>query len=91
MSHFAHAREYLHTGDVVIVNCSHQCNVRVMGDSDFNSYQRGGQHRYHGGFYRMLPAQISVPHDGYWNTTIDLGGSRDGFRYSINYLKREAA
>lgn len=88
---FVHAREYLHEGDIVIVNCSHQCNVRVMDDSNFSSYRSGGQHRHYGGFYRMLPARISVPHDGEWNTTIDLGGSGSSFRYSINYLKRRAA
>ncbi len=91
MSDFIHAREYLHEGDVVIVNCSHQCNVRVMDDSNFSSFQRGGQNRYYGGFYKMLPARIVVPSDGYWNTTIDLGGGSANIRYNINYLKRDAA
>jgi len=88
MSDFIHAREYLHAGDVVIVNCSHQCNVRVMDDSDFSSFRSGGGHHYHGGFYRMLPARIPVPSNGYWNTTIDLGGGSASIRYSINYFKR---
>jgi hypothetical protein len=91
MSNLIHSREYLHQGDIVIVNCDHQCNVRVMDDSNFNSYRSGGRHNYHGGFYRMLPARIPVPNDGYWNVTIDLGGGRANIRYSINYLKREAA
>src|ERR1700719_4119898 len=39
MSDFIHAREYLHQGDVVIVDCDHQCNVRLMDDSDFSSYR----------------------------------------------------
>jgi hypothetical protein len=88
---FIHAREYLHDGDVVIVNCDHQCNVRVMDDSNFSSFRSGGRHRYHGGFYQRLPARIAVPHNGYWNVTIDLGGGRANIRYSINYLKRKAA
>lgn len=91
MSDFIHAREFLHSGDIVIVNCSHQCNVRVMDDSNFSSYRHGGRHDYYGGFYRNLPARIAVPHDGYWNTTIDLGGGQANIRYSINYLKRNAA
>jgi hypothetical protein len=91
MSDFIHAREYLNEGDIVIVHCSHQCNVRVMDDSNFSSFQHGGQHRYYGGFYRMLPARIAVPYAGYWNTTIDLGGGSANIRYSINYFKREAA
>jgi Domain of unknown function (DUF1883) len=91
MSNFIHAREYLHGGDVVIVNCSHQCNVRVMDDPNFSSFRNNGQHHYHGGFYKRLPARIVVPHDGEWNTTIDLGGGSAGIRYSINYLKKRRA
>lgn len=91
MSNFIHAREYLDDGDVVIVDCDHQCNVRVMDDANFGSYRRGGQHRFFGGFYERLPARISVPHGGEWNVVIDLGGRRANIRYSINYLKRRAA
>jgi hypothetical protein len=90
MSNFVHAREYLHAGDVVVVQSSHQCNVRVMDDTNFSSYRRGGSHNYHGGFYRMLPARIAVPTDGYWNVTIDLGGGNANIRYSIDYLKHAA-
>ena len=91
MSNFIHAREYLHAGDIVVVQCSHQCNVRVMDDSNFSSYRSGGQHHYYGGFYQMLPARIAVPSNGYWNVTIDLGGGSANIRHSINFLKREAA
>ena len=91
MSNFIHAEEYLEEGDVVIVNCDHQCNVLVMDDSNFSSYQRGSQFRYHGGFYKMLPARIAVPHSGNWNTVIDLAGGRANIRYNISYTKRNAA
>ena len=37
---FLHQREYLNEGDVVVVDCSHRCNIRLMGDSDFQSYRR---------------------------------------------------
>jgi hypothetical protein len=91
MSDFIHSREYLHAGDVVVVECNHQCNVRVMDDSNFSSFRSGRGHHAHGGFYKMLPARIAVPSDGYWNTTIDLGGGRANIRYNIGYIKREAA
>ena len=90
MANFIHAREFLDDGDVVIVNCDHQCNVLVMSDSDFSNYKRGGQFHYHGGFYKMLPARIAVPHSGHWNTVIDLGGGRANIRYNIGYLKGAA-
>jgi len=87
MSDFIHAREYLAAGDVVVVNCSHQCNVRLMDDSNFQAYRTGGQHRAYGGFFRRLPARITVPDNGYWNVTIDLGGGQANINYSINYIK----
>jgi hypothetical protein len=87
MSDFIHAREYLSAGDLVVVQCSHQCNVRLTDDSNFQAYRSGRQHRAYGGFFRMLPARIAVPHDGYWNVTIDLGGGRANINYSINYIK----
>lgn len=90
MSDFIHAREYLDEGDVVVVSCSHQCNVRLMDDSNFSYYRRGQGHRYYGGFFRVLPARIAVPHSGHWNVAIDLGGGRANIRYSINYLKAAA-
>jgi hypothetical protein len=90
MSNFIHAREYLNAGDIVVVECSHQCNVRVMDDSNFDRFRHSGSHNYHGGFYRMLPARITVPNAGYWNVTIDLGGGSANIRYNIGYLKRAA-
>jgi len=91
MSDFIHSREFLKAGEIVIVDCDHQCNVRVMDDSNFQSYRRGGGHNYLGGFYQRLPVRIAVPNDGYWNTTIDLGGGRANIRYNIGYLKSHAA
>lgn len=90
MSDFIHSREYLKKDDIIVVDCDHQCNVRVMDDSDFSSFRSGGRHNYYGGFYQRLPARIAVPHDGYWNTTIDLGGGRANIRYNIGYIKRAA-
>lgn len=84
---FMHAREYLNKGDTVIVECSHQCNIKVMNDNDFNGYKNGRSHHYHGGFYKSLPARISVPNSGFWNTTIDLAGGSANIRYNISYLK----
>ena len=87
MSNFIHSREYLSEGDVVIVECSHQCNMRVMDDSNFGSFRSGRSHRYYGGFYPRLPARIPVPHSGNWNVTIDLGGGSANIRYNVSYLR----
>jgi len=84
------AREYLSHGDIVAVDCSHQCNVLVMDDANFQNYRTGGQFRYSGGFYKRLPAVITVPHSGHWNTIIDVPGGQAQFRYNIGYRKRAA-
>ncbi len=84
---FLYQREYLNEGDVVVVDCSHRCNIRLMSDSDFESYRRRGRHRYYGGHYERLPARIPVPANGYWNITLDLGGGSASIRHSINILK----
>jgi hypothetical protein len=91
MSDFIHSRDHLDDGDVVVVQCDHQCNVLVMDDTNFSSYRQRRPYRHHGGFYRNLPAEISVPHSGNWNVVIDLGGGRANIRYNISYLKSGAA
>ncbi len=85
---FIHAREYLQGGDVVIVNCSHQCNALLTDDFNFSSYQSGGQFHYYGGHYKQFPVRIVVPSAGFWNVTIDLGGGAAQIRYNISYLKK---
>jgi peptidyl-tRNA hydrolase len=84
---FIHAREYLQEGDAVIVNCDTQCNVIIMTDSEFANYKSGRQFRHYGGFYKMFPASILVPHADHWNTVLDLAGGHANIRYSITYAK----
>lgn len=86
MSDFIHAREHLDAGATVRVDCDHQCNVLVMDDANFAAYRRGGQYRYHGGFFERLPALVGVPHSGFWNTVIDLAGGRANIGYNIQYV-----
>jgi hypothetical protein len=71
---FIHSREYLNAGDVAVVISSHQCNVLLMDDTNFNSFRRGWQYRYHGGFCQQFPAKIPAPHSGNWNVVLHLGG-----------------
>lgn len=86
MSHI-HSRQYINDGDVVSVQCSHQINVLVMDDSNYSAYKAGRSARYFGGFYKMLPANIPVPHAGYWNVVLALpAGHRANISYSINII-----
>ncbi|MGV3000750.1 DUF1883 domain-containing protein [Vibrio sp. E150_018] len=77
---------HLNQGDIVVVECSHQCNVRILTDSNFSNYKRGSRFQYHGGFYEMLPARIQAPTTGYWNVVLDLGGGSANIRHSISVI-----
>ncbi|MFZ4998713.1 DUF1883 domain-containing protein [Enterobacter asburiae] len=77
---------FLNQGDTVVVDCSHQCNVMILTDSNFSNYKRGAGFEYHGGFYKKLPARISAPHSGEWNVVLDLGGGSANVRHSIGVI-----
>ncbi len=84
---FLHKREYAEAGDVVEVNCTHRCNVLVMGDSDFSAYRSRRSFRYLGGHFDRLPARIVVPHSDNWNIVLDLGGGSANIRSSMRIIK----
>ncbi|MEX9852082.1 MULTISPECIES: DUF1883 domain-containing protein [Providencia] len=86
---FLHKRMYLNAGDIVVVDCSHQCNILLMTDSNFNNYKnrRGFDHHGGGGHFTRLPARLSVPHSGYWTVTIDLGGGSANIRHRISVIE----
>ncbi|EPO2453932.1 DUF1883 domain-containing protein [Providencia rettgeri] len=84
---FIHSREYVNGDDVFSVQCSHQINVLVMDDHQFNNYRSGRDAKIYGGFYKQFPANIRVPHSGYWNVVLALpAGHRANIRYSINII-----
>ncbi|MDH6235142.1 threonine dehydrogenase-like Zn-dependent dehydrogenase [Mesorhizobium soli] len=87
MADFIHAREYLESGDVVVVQCSHQCNVMVMNDASFQHYCHGRSFHHYGRYFTHFPARVVIPRDGHWNTVIDLDGGRANIRYNIEYIK----
>lgn len=68
---FIHQREQLNAGDLVVIESSQPCNIRLMNDANFRSFKNGGRHTYHGGAFVRFPARITVPADGFWNITLD--------------------
>ncbi len=83
---FLHKRMHLNYGDTVVVDCSHQCNVIILTDTNFSNYRSGRRCQYHGGFFKMLPARIQAPSTGYWNVVLDLGGGSANIRHSISVI-----
>jgi hypothetical protein len=84
---FIHSREHLDEGDIVQLDCDTQCNFMLTDDSNFARYKRHGNFDYYGGKFEYFPARIVVPHTGYWNITIDLGGGRANIRYNLSFLR----
>lgn len=58
----------------------------LTDDMNFHSYKRGQRFSYYGGHYKMFPATIAVPHDGYWNIMLDLGGGSANIQYNFRIL-----
>jgi hypothetical protein len=82
-----HSREYIESGKVVSVQCSHQINVLVMDDTNFSKYKQGQSAKVYGGFYTHFPANIAPPHSGNWNIVLALPpGHRANINYSINII-----
>ncbi|WNG20405.1 DUF1883 domain-containing protein [Cystobacter fuscus] len=74
---FLHFEVDTSAGDAVLVELSgNAANVRLMDFINFNSYRRGGRHRYYGGHFTRSPAVLHPPHAGHWHVTVDLGGYR---------------
>jgi len=88
MADFLHQREHLSVGDIVAVNCSHQCNVMLLSDGNFSAYRSGRGFDYYGGRYKRFPVRLSPPSSGYWNVVLDLGGGSARITHSIRIIKR---
>ena len=69
-------RDSLNEDDIVVIECSQTCNIRLMSDANFRSFKNGGRHTYHGGAFDTFPAKITVPSSGFWNITIDTVSRR---------------
>lgn len=61
-------------------------NVRLMDSSNYNSYKNGRRHKYYGGYVRKSPITLTIPQNGHWYVTVDLGGFGGSVRSSIRRL-----
>ena len=61
-------------------------NVRLMDSSNYNSYRNGRRHNYYGGLAKRSPVILTVPRNGHWYVTIDLGGLRGSVSSSVKKL-----
>ncbi|SEP96805.1 protein of unknown function [Pseudomonas sp. NFACC02] len=95
---FIHQREHLNEDDIVVIQASGTCNIRLMSDANFRSFKNGGRHTYHGGAFDTFPAKIVVPSSGFWNITIDTVTKRaisvtrkPAVQHSIKIIRRSSS
>ena len=95
---FIHQREQLNEGDLVVIESSQQCNIRLMNDANFRSFKNGARHVYLGGAFDRFPARIRVPSNGFWNITLDTVTRRPisvtrkpKLEYSIKIVRRSGS
>jgi hypothetical protein len=91
-------REHLNEDDIVVIESSNTCNIRLMNDANFRSFKNGGRHTYHGGAFDRFPAKIVVPSTGFWNITIDTVTQRaisvtrkPNVKHSIKIVRRSGS
>ena len=78
---------HLQGGEIVEVTLSgNAANVRLMDNSNFQSYRAGRRHTYYGGYATKSPVRLSVPRSGNWNIAIDLGGYAGTIKSSVQVL-----
>jgi hypothetical protein len=88
MAHFIHAHQTLAKNDIVVVHCSHQCNVYLMDNANFAAYRQRGKFTFFGGFAKLFPVRMPVPSSGHWNVVIDLGGRQAEIQHTISYIRQ---
>lgn len=86
---FTHYKfDRLSSGDIIEVTLQGSAaNVRLMNNSNFQSYKNGRRHQYFGGLVKQSPFRLNVPSSGQWHVTVDMAGLRGQVRSSARVLK----
>ncbi len=78
---------YLNSGQIVEVTLKGSAaNVRLMDNSNFNSYRQGGRHTYVGGLVQRSPIRLATDRPGYWYVTVDMAGLVGRVNASVKVL-----
>ncbi|TOH45105.1 molecular chaperone Tir [Vibrio parahaemolyticus] len=85
---FTHYKfDRLSSGDVIEVTLQGSAaNVRLMNNSNFQSYKNGRRHQYYGGLVKQSPFRLTVPSSGQWHVTVDMAGLRGQVRSAVRVL-----
>jgi hypothetical protein len=81
---------FRHRGDVLEVTLSAGANVRLLDNTNFQRYRKGGRHEYVGGLARRSPVRIAIPRSGHWHAVVDMQGLRGSTRAGFRVLPGSA-
>jgi hypothetical protein len=83
-----HALGYQHGGTVVVVELQGSAaDVHLVDPDNLQAYRKGRDFRhYGGGLVCRSPARLTIPHDGRWHVTVDLGGRGGRVESSLTVL-----
>jgi hypothetical protein len=84
---FLHYDLQLGPGEAAQVTLDKQANVRLLDDPNYQRYQRGEQHTYHGGLAKTSPVILRPPHPGHWHLVVDLGGYAGTVQASVTKIR----
>lgn len=74
-------------GEIVeVILKGNAANVRLMDNSNFQSYRSGRRHRYIGGLAKRSPVRLQIPRSGHWYVAVDMGGYKGKVRSSVRML-----
>lgn len=77
-------RLYAKAGSYIIVNANTPLIIMIRDDHDFNRYINRGIANFYGGYFNSYPVFIEVPHNGYWNVSLDTCGlPAERLEYSV--------
>lgn len=85
---YIHSRDYFKSGDVIKVNCSHECKVMLLDNKNYDKFRSNQKFEHYGGFYKQFPVKIKVPSDDTWNIILDFGDKQITVKYSIDLIDK---
>lgn len=86
------SRKFLKETEKILITCSHQCNIHLLDDANFEKYSQGMQYDGRGSFNTRFPAELYAPNTGDWNIVFDLDGAKldlYSFKYQIQVVDSE--
>ena len=85
---YIHSKDYFEAGDVVVVNCSHQCQVLLMDNTNYDKFRSGQKFERYGGSYDHFPVKLQVPKSDTWNIILDFGDASVVVKHSIEVIRK---